>query len=103
MVQLKGRCKNCSQFTKSFKKIDGATKDVEDLDLIVTVYNLIEHSSNFYETTGSLCFYSKDEATNVNGGNASTDNFKPFKYKVILLGNTEASEASRLLRNKSID
>ena len=103
MVQLKWGFKNCTQFIKSFKKINGATKDAEDLDLIMTVYNLIAHGSNFYETTGSLCFYSKDEATKVNSGNASTNNFKPFKYKLILLGNTEASEASRLLRNKTID
>ena len=28
------------------------------------VYNLIEYSSNYSETTGSLSFYSKDETTN---------------------------------------
>ena len=29
-------------------------------------YNLIEYSLNYSETTGSLWFYSKDEATNFN-------------------------------------
>ena len=29
------------------------------------MYNLIEYSSNYFETIGSLWFYSKDEATNL--------------------------------------
>ena len=28
--------------------------------------NLIEYSSDYSETTGSICFYSKDEATDFN-------------------------------------
>ena len=46
-------------------KIDEkATEDAEDLDLVMPMYNLIEYSSNYSETTGSLWLYSKDEATN---------------------------------------
>ena len=30
------------------------------------MYNLIEYSSNYSETTRSLWFYSKDEVTNFN-------------------------------------
>ena len=30
------------------------------------MHNLIEYSSNYSGTTGSLLFYLKDEATNVN-------------------------------------
>ena len=44
------------------------------------VYNLIEYSSNYSETTGSLWFYSKDEATNFNADITNTDNFKSFRY-----------------------
>ena len=54
------------------------------------VYNLIEYSSNFSETTGSLWFYSKDEATNFNADITNTDDFKSFRYKTKLLGNTVA-------------
>ena len=50
------------------------------------MYNLIEYSSNYSETMGSLWFYSKDEETNFN---ANDDNFKYFKYKAKLLGNIE--------------
>ena len=52
------------------------------------MYNLIEHSSNYSQTAGSICFYSKDEATNFDADNVNTDEFKPFQYKAKLLGNT---------------
>ena len=57
------------------------------------MYNLIEYSSNYSETTGSLWFYSKDEATNFNAENANINNFKSFKHKAKLLGNTVAQSA----------
>ena len=50
--------------------------------------NLIEYSSNYSETTGSLWLYSKDEATNFNEDIANDNNFKSFMYKAKLLGNT---------------
>ena len=51
-------------FTKFITKRDGTTiDDVEDLDLIMSMYNLIEYNSNYSETTGSLWIYSKDEST----------------------------------------
>ena len=47
--------------------IDGTTiDDAEDLDLAKAMYNVIEYSSNYSETTGSLWFYPKDKATNFN-------------------------------------
>ena len=56
--------KNCGTFTKCIIKIDGTTTDnAEDLDLVMLMYNLIEHSSNYSETIGILWLYSKDEAT----------------------------------------
>ena len=54
------------------------------------MYNLIEYSANYSETTGSLCFYLKDEATNFNVDIANNNNFQSFEYKAKLLGNTEA-------------
>ena len=38
--------------------------DAENLDLVMPTYNLIEYSSNYFKTTESLLFYSKDESTN---------------------------------------
>ena len=70
------------------------------------MYNLIiEYSSDYSETTGSLLFYSKDEATDFNNNIASTDNFKSFKYKAKLLWNTEAqadNAVNGILKNATI-
>ena len=49
--------------------------DAEDLDLAMSVYNLIEYSSSYSETTESLWFYFEDEATNFNADIANDDNY----------------------------
>ena len=57
-------------------KIDEAIiNDAEDLDLAMSVYNLIEYSSSYSETTESLWFYFEDEATNFNADIANDDNY----------------------------
>ena len=55
----------------------------------MSMYNLLEGSLN-YSDTGSLWFYSIDEATNFNNIITNTDTFKSFKYKDKLMGNTVA-------------
>ena len=86
--------KNCAPFTRCITKVDGITiDDAKDLDLVMPIHNLIEYSSNYSETTGILWFYSKDEATDFNNNIVNTDDFKSFKYKAKLLGNTEAQPA----------
>ena len=54
------------------------------------MYNLIEYSLNYSETTGRLCFYSKNEVTSFNVHFTNNDNFKPFEYNAKLLGNSVA-------------
>ena len=51
---------------------------------------LKSNSSNYSKTTGSLWFYSKDEATDFNPDIINDNNFKSFKYNAQLLGKTEA-------------
>ena len=92
--------KNCAPFTICITKIDGTTiDDAEDWDLDMPMYNFIEYSSNYSETTGSLWSYSKNEAINSNSDIANHDNFKFFKCKAKLLWNTAADGADRILRN----
>ena len=67
------------------------------------MYNLIEYSPNYSETTGSLWSYSKDEETNFNAGIANTNNFKSFLYMVKLLENTEVDGSNGILKNATID
>ena len=85
-------------------KIDERTMDdAKDLDLVMLIYNLIECSSNYSETTGSLWFYSKDEATNFNADIANNiNNFKSFEYKAKLSENIEANGANEILSNATI-
>ena len=52
------------------------------------MYNLIEYTSKYSDTTGTLWFYSKDEATNFNADIGNNNAFKFFEYKVKLLENT---------------
>ena len=44
------------------KNDETTTDDVEDLDLVMLMYNMIEYSSNYSDTTVGLWFYSKDKA-----------------------------------------
>ena len=80
--------KNCAPFTNCITKINRTTiDDAKDLDLVMPMYILIEYSSNYSETAGSLWFYSKDEAIGFNADVANTNNFKSLMYKAKLLEN----------------
>ena len=83
--------KNWALFTKCMTDIGGATiDDTEDLDLVMSMCNVIEYSSNYSETTRSLWLYTKDEVSDFKNNVANTNDFKSFKYKTKLLGNTVA-------------
>ena len=51
----------------------------------MAMYNLIEYSDNYSDTSGSLWNFKRDEIIN----NADVDNEPSFKYKANLIGNTE--------------
>ena len=74
-------------FTKCITKIDGATiDDAEGLDLVLSIYNLLEYSWIYCDAAGSLRFFSKDEATNFNTNIANIIAIKSFMYKAKLVG-----------------
>ena len=73
--------------------------DAKDLDLIMPIYNLLEYSSNYSDTTGSLWLYSKDKAKNFNANIEDNKAFKFFKYKAKLLGNSNADRNNGILKN----
>ena len=66
------------------------------------MYNLIEYGSNYSEATGSLWFYSKDEANDFNIDIAHDNNFKSFEYKVKLLQKNEADVANGILKAEKV-
>ena len=58
------------------------------------MYNLIEYSDNYSDTSGSLWQYKRDEI--INNADVTNDNNDPsFKYKAKLIGDTVADGANR--------
>ena len=59
------------------------------------LYNFIENSSTYSDTTGSFILKMENDIANA-------IDFKSFKYKDKLLGNTDADEVDGILRNATI-
>ena len=76
--------KNCAPFTKCKTHInDEHVDNADNLDIIMPVYNLIEHSDNYSDISGSLWQFKRDEQNMNNGNpaNVTTDDSSSFKYK----------------------
>ena len=77
--------KHCAPFVKCISRINNTEIDnAKDIDIVMLMYNLIEHSDNYSQTSGSLWQYCKD----VPGNNLA--NFESYKYKVKMTVNTPA-------------
>ena len=75
--------KNCPQFTKCISRINNTDIDnTHDIDIVMPMYNLIEHSDNYSKTSGSLWQYYKDDP------NDNLTDSESFKSKVKITGNT---------------
>ena len=81
--------KNCASFEKCRTEINETFVDEADfINITMPMYNLIEYSDNYSDTSGSLWNFKRDEITN--NANVTNDNNAPsFKYKPNLIGNTE--------------
>ena len=80
--------KNCAPFTNCIGEINNTPRDnVKDIDIVMSMYNLIEYSDNYSKTSGSLWQYCIDIPTLTNGnivefnGANATDSFN-FKAKI---------------------
>ena len=74
--------KNCAPFTKCITHInDEHVDNADNLDIIMPMYNLVEYSNKYSETSGSLWQFKRDESPATNAGNISTTNSTSFKYK----------------------
>ena len=81
--------KNCAPFTKCNLVINDEHVDTaENLDITMPMYNLIEYSDNYQDSSATLYQYKRDEPPEANAINDLTTNASSsFKYKVSLLGN----------------
>ena len=85
--------KNNAPFIICIPKInDTLINDAEDLDVVMAMYNLIEYSKTYKNTTGTLWNYYRDELTDGrNHNNAPNENVitsKSFKYKTSVTRST---------------
>ena len=79
--------KNCAPFTKCNLEINDEHVDTaENLDIVMSMYNLIEYSDNYQDSSSTLYQYKRDEPPD-NNANLTANNSPSFKYKVDLLGN----------------
>ena len=81
--------KNCAPFTKCNLEINDEHVDTaESLDITMPMYNLIEYSDNYQDSSATLYQYKRDEPPEDDAvADLTTDNSSSFKYKVSLLGN----------------
>ena len=67
-------------------------ENADDLDIVMSMYNLLEYSENYRKTIGSLYNYYRDElsddANDNNFDNIKVVNSEAFKYKNKIIGNT---------------
>ena len=82
--------KNNAPFNNCISKIDDIKIDnTEDLDVVMPMYNLLEHSKNYRKTTGSLCIYYRDEPSD-----SLSSISESFKYKTSIVGKTPQNNDS---------
>ena len=90
--------KNNASFISYITKINNELiEDAEDLDIVMSMYNLLEYSKNYRKTIGSLYNYYRDELTNGgddNLANRNKVNSNAFKYKNKIIGNTYNVDAA---------
>ena len=81
--------KNKAPFVLCITRINGALiEDADDLDIVMSMYNLLEYSKNYRKTTGSLYNYYRDELSDNNFDNIKVVDSNTFKYKNKIIGNT---------------
>ena len=83
--------RNCAPFKDCITEIIDTFVDYADFDNIaMPMYNLIEYSDNYSDTSGSLWDFKRDEIVD-NANVTNDDNAPSFKYKANLIGNTETN------------
>ena len=81
--------KNCVPFTKCNLEINNEHVDTaENLDIVMPMYNLIEYSVNYQDSSATPYQYKRDEPPEDDAvADLTADNSSSFKYKISLLGN----------------
>ena len=79
--------KNCAPFSTCTTKINDIFADeASHIYIAMPMYNLIEYSDNYSDTSGHLWQFKRDKVAA--NADLSIDNSKSFKYKAVLVGKT---------------
>ena len=80
--------KNCAPFTKCNLEINDEHVDTaENLDITMPMYNLIEYSDNYQDSSATLYQYKRDKTPEDNAiADLTVNNSSSFKYELSLLG-----------------
>ena len=94
--------KKCAPFTKCNLEINDEHVDpAENLDIVMLMYNLIEYSDNYQDSSGTLYQYKRDEPAEDDAvADLTADHSDSSKYKIKLLGNVSevAGDAAGIIR-----
>ena len=91
--------KNNASFRSCISKINNTfIESVEDLDIVMPIYSLLENSDKYSMTSGSLWNYYRDKVNDDENENDNADNnrinnnktitSKSFEYKTKIIGKT---------------
>ena len=96
--------KNCAPFEKCNLEINDEHVDTaENLDIVMSMYNLIEYSDNYQDSSETLYQYKRDKPSEANViANLTADTSSSFKYKINLLGDPALDGAIAKLRVKIV-
>ena len=93
--------KNCAPFTKCVTHInDEHVDNADNLDIVMPMYNLIEYSDNYSDTSGILWQFKRDKQkiNNGNPANVTTDGSSLFKCKSSWIGQSSTVSGNRYLK-----
>ena len=81
--------KNCVPFTKCNLEINDQHVDTaENLDIVMLMYNLIEYSENYQDSSATIYQYKRDVPPEADAAaDLTANNSDSLKYKIKLLGN----------------
>ena len=97
--------KNCAPFTKCNLEINDQHVDTaENLDIVMPMYNIIEYSDNYQDSSATLYQYKRDEPPEDDAvADLTANNSDSLKYKIKLLGNaTEVAGDAAVVRILSV-
>ena len=93
--------KNCTPFENCRTEINDTFVDYANfITITMPMYNLIEYSDNYSDTSGSLWNFKRGEI--IGNINVTNNNSSSFKYKSNLMGDTDADGAKRKKENVKI-